>query len=60
MERIPFRSGMTVPEVCIAFMGKDGIKHYDFYHPFGAVQKNERDTCASFVIASTAGMKTPG
>ena len=52
MKEIPYRTRMTVPEDCIAFTDKDGIKHYDFYHPFGTVQKNEMD-CMEFASPET-------
>ena len=34
MKEIPYRTRMTVPEDCIGDTDKDGIKHYDFYHPW--------------------------
>ena len=52
MKEIPYRTRMTVPEDCIGYTDKDGIKHYDFYHPFGAVQKNEMD-CMEFESPET-------
>ena len=36
MKEIPYRTRMTVPEDCIGYTDKDGVKHYDFYHPFGS------------------------
>lgn len=50
--KIPYRTRMTVPEDCIAFTDKNGIKHYDFYHPYGTVQKNEMD-CMEFESPET-------
>lgn len=45
--KIPYRVRMTVPEDCIAYTDMNGIKHYDYFHPFGTVQKNEMD-CMEF------------
>ena len=50
--KIPYRVRMTVPEDCLGYTDKNGIKHYDFYHPFGAVQKNEMD-CMEFESPET-------
>ena len=50
--KIPYRVRMTVPEDCLGYTDKNGIKHYDFFHPFGAVQKNEMD-CMEFESPET-------
>ena len=50
--RHPYRVRMTVPEDCLLYTDMNGIKHYDFFHPYGTVQKNEMD-CMEFASPET-------
>lgn len=47
-----YRVRMTVPEDCLLYTDMNGIKHYDFYHPYGRAQKNEMD-CMEFESPET-------
>lgn len=47
--KIPYRVRMTEPDDCIEYTSNSvsGISHYDYFRPYGAVQKNEMD-CMEF------------